>query len=145
MHRIKIPARINELASVAVDACLAVHRELGPGLLESAYETCLARELELRDVSFQRQCEVPLLYKGVSVAAGFRADIIIENVLILELKAVDSLLPIHEAQLITYLKLMDLPLGMLVNFNVPLVREGIQRVLNLYWKAPTDTCFPSAL
>jgi GxxExxY protein len=125
---------VESLAKLAVDAAFSVHVELGPGLLEGAYEACLARELQLRRVNFQRQLEVPLWYKGVLVEVGFRADVVLEQRLLLELKAVDGLLPIHDAQVITYLKLMNLPLGLLINFNVPLIKDGVHRVLNLHLK-----------
>lgn len=132
MRHIVVPPTIECLARVAVDACFSVHNELGPGLLENAYEACLARELDLRGVRYHRQLEVPLEYKGIMVEVGFRADIVLEQQLLIELKAIDALLPVHQAQIITYLKLMKLPLGLLVNFNVPLIRDGINRVLNLH-------------
>ncbi len=132
MKQIIIPKEVEEMATLAVDAAFAVHKELGPGLLESAYEGCFARELELRDVRYQRQLPVPLDYKGKLIEVGFRADIIIEQKLLIELKAVESIVPVHQAQVITYLKILRLPLGLLINFNEVLVKDGIHRILNLH-------------
>lgn len=131
MNRIVIPQEIERLATLAVDAAFSVHSELGPGLLESAYQACFAYELGLRGVAYQKELPVPLNYKGVRIEVGFRADVIIEQKLLIELKAVEQLLPIHKAQVITYLKLTKLPLGILINFNEVLIKHGIQRVLNL--------------
>jgi GxxExxY protein len=131
LNKIVIPSEIERLATLAVDAAFAVHTELGPGLLESAYQSCFVHELGLRGVAYQKELSIPLHYKGVLIEAGFRADVIIEQKLLIELKAVEQLLPIHKAQVITYLKLTRLPLGILVNFNEVLIRNGIQRVLNL--------------
>ncbi len=132
MKQIVIPAEVEVLAKVAVDAAFAVHTELGPGLLETAYEGCFAHELDLRGVKCQRQLPVPLNYKGKLIEVGFRADVVIEQKLLIELKAVEQVLPVHKAQVITYLKLMRLPLGLLINFNEVLIKTGIQRVLNLH-------------
>lgn len=129
--RIVIPEETEQLATTAVDAAYAVHRELGPGLLETAYEACFARELQLRGIDHQRQLPVPLDYKGVRVEVGFRADVVMGEKLLIELKAVERIVPVHKAQVITYLKLMRFPLGLLVNFNEVLIKHGIQRVLNL--------------
>lgn len=132
-QRLVIPAEVETLATLVVDAAFAVHTELGPGLLESAYQACLAHELLLRGVPHQLELPVSLNYKGKRIEVGFRADIVIEQKLLIELKAVEKVLPIHKAQAITYLKLMRYPLGLLVNFNEVLIRDGIQRVLNLNW------------
>jgi len=121
--------RLNELSNRVLGLCLEVHRELGPGLLESAYEEALAFELAQAGIAFARQCEVPLLYKGQPLSCGYRLDFIIEDQLILELKAVTELLPVHHAQLLTYLKLERRSLGLLINFNVPLLKKGICRVV----------------
>lgn len=122
--------RVNRLTENVIGAAIEVHRALGPGLLESAYEICLCRELSLRKLQFQRELALPLEYKGVKLDCGYRADIIVEEMLLLELKAVEALLPIHEAQLLSYLKLSRLA-GLLINFNVELLRHGIRRrVLN---------------
>ncbi len=128
---VRIPEAVESLAKIAVDAAFAVHTELGPGLLEGAYEACLSRELELRGVRHQRQLPVPLSYKGVRVEIGYRADVVVEGKLLLELKAVEGLLPIHTAQVITYLRLLKFPLGLLINFNEVLIKDGIHRVLNV--------------
>ncbi len=131
MLQIVIPEEVEKLATLAVDAAFAVHTELGPGLLESAYEACLAHELDLRGFRYQRQLPVPLNYKGKIVKVGFRADIVIEQKLLIELKAVDAVLPLHQAQVITYLKLLRMPLGLLVNFNEVLIKNGVHRIFNL--------------
>jgi GxxExxY protein len=121
--------RLNELSHRVIGLCMEVHRELGPGLLESAYEEALAYELAHAGLAFERQREAPLLYKGVKLNCGYRVDFIIENEIILELKAVSELLPIHHAQLLTYLKLERRSLGLLVNFNVPALKDGVRRVV----------------
>lgn len=131
MERIRIPADVEEIARAAVDAAFAVHTELGPGLLESAYEDCLVHELRLRGLSFVRQVPVPVDYKGVLIGTAFRADVIVEGKLLLEIKAAGELMAIHKAQVITYLKLLKLPLGLLINFNESLIRDGLMRVLNV--------------
>jgi GxxExxY protein len=118
---------LEDLARCVVDAGLAVHRELGPGLLESAYEHCLAHELETRSVSTRRQVPLPLTYKGVTLDAGYRIDLLVEEMLIVEIKAVEALTRLHEAQIITYLKLSKRRLGFLMNFNAPLFKEGVRR------------------
>jgi len=131
MNRIIIPPEIEKLATLAADSAFAVHSELGPGLLESAYQACFTHELELRGVGYQKELPVPLSYKGKRIEVGFRADVVMEQKLLIELKAVEQVLPIHKAQVITYLKLMKFPLGLLINFNEVLIKDGIQRVLNL--------------
>ncbi len=132
MKQITIPQDIEEMATLAVDAAFSVHKELGPGLLETAYEACFAHELELRGVKYQRQLPVPLNYKGKLIEVGFRADVIIEQRLLIELKAVETIIPVHHAQVITYLKILRLPLGLLINFNEVLIKDGIHRILNLH-------------
>jgi GxxExxY protein len=122
--------RANFLASVVVDAAIEVHRILGPGLLESAYEAALAHELGLRGISVERQVLLPVHYKGEYLDAGFRLDLVVGKLLIVELKAVQHIEPIHEAQLLTYLRLSGLWLGLLLNFNVPLMKNGIRRMVN---------------
>lgn len=129
--RVHIPADVERLATAIVDSAFAVHTELGPGLLESAYEACLSHELRVRGVKHQLQLPVPLNYKGIRIEIGYRADVVVEEKLLVELKAVDELLPIHTAQLVTYLRLKKLPLGLLINFNEVLIKHGIQRVLNV--------------
>ncbi len=120
----------NSISHKVVGAAIEVHRHLGPGLLESAYEECLCHELKLRGLSFERQKELAVHYKGSHLDCGYRLDILVEGVVILELKSVKKFEPIHEAQLLTYLKLSNLKLGLLLNFNVPLMRDGIQRIVN---------------
>jgi len=111
-------------------AAIEAHRNLGPGLLESAYEECLCRELVIRGLTFERQKPLPLSYKGIKLDCGYRLDIVVEGLVILELKAVDRIEPIHEAQLLTYLKLEKLKLGILINFNVRVLKNGIKRIVN---------------
>ena len=131
MERIKVSADVEVIARAAVDAAFSVPTELGPGLLESAYEDCLVHELRLRGMSFARQVPVPVNYKGALIGTAFRADIVVEGKLLLEIKAVEQLLGIHKAQVITYLKLLNLPLGLLINFDESLIRDGLMRVLNV--------------
>ena len=119
---------LNKLTGEVIGAAIEVHKVLGPGLLESVYEKCLCRELELRDVPHERQKDLPVKYKGIELDCGYRMDIVMPNELIVELKACESLLPIHEAQLLTYLKLTKTKLGLLINFNVPLLKNGIKRL-----------------
>ena len=120
---------INELTGAVIGAAIEVHKVIGPGLLESTYEVCLCREFELRKFPFEKQKELPVEYKGVRLDCGYRLDIIIANKLIVELKACDRLLPIHEAQLLTYLKLTGIKTGLLINFNVPVLKDGIKRLV----------------
>jgi len=120
---------IDKLSYEIIGACIEVHTNLGPGLLESAYEQCLCRELSLRGIKFEKQKPLPIEYKGVKLDCGYRLDIVVDNLVILELKAVDKILPINEAQLMTYLKLSGLNLGMLINFNVKRIKEGIKRIV----------------
>ena len=119
----------NQLSHEIIGAALEVHKALGPGLLESAYEECLAREFTVRDIAFERQVSLPVNYKGAAVDAGYRLDFLVSDLVVVELKAVDVLLPIHEVQVLTYLKLSRKKLGMLVNFNTARLREGIKRVV----------------
>lgn len=118
------------LTHQVIGAAMEVHRHLGPGLLESAYEECLCHELNALKIPYERQKALPVTYKGVSRDCGYRMDIVVNSSLLLELKSVESLLPIHEAQLLTYLRLSGLRLGLLVNFNVPLLKNGIKRMVN---------------
>lgn len=122
----------NPLSKEIIGAAIEVHRQLGPGLLESAYEECLAYELSQRDIPFERQKPVPVVYKGVRLDCGYRLGILVGGLVVVELKAVDRLAPIHQAQMLTYLKLAGCKLGLLLNFNVLKLRDGIKRVvLNL--------------
>ncbi|MCK6486998.1 MAG: GxxExxY protein [Planctomycetes bacterium] len=120
---------VDALASAVIDGAFAVHRELGPGLMESVYEACLCHELGKRGLAHRRQVVVPIRYDGIEVEAGLRLDLLVDERLIVELKAVDLLAPIHTAQALTYLKITGLQLALLINFNVPKLRDGIRRVV----------------
>jgi len=120
----------NELSNKIVGAAIEVHRTLGPGLLESTYEECLCHELFLNNIPFERQAGLPVVYKGNQLDCGYRIDIIVDRKVILELKSVADILPIHKAQLLTYLKLSGLKLGLMLNFNVVLMKDGINRFVN---------------
>jgi GxxExxY protein len=115
-----------------IGAATEVHRTIGPGLLESAYETCLCHELSLRKLAFVKQLSLPVDYKGIKLDCGYRLDIVVEKSVIIELKAVDKLLPIHQAQLLTYLKLAKLSIGLLLNFNVMKMKDGIVRIVKKF-------------
>jgi GxxExxY protein len=119
---------INKLMGEVIGAAIEVHKSLGPGLLESAYEECLCRELDLRNILFERQKALPIEYKGVRLDCGYRLDVVVDDRIILELKACDSLLPIHEAQLLTYLRLTGIKVGLIINFNVAVLKQGIKRL-----------------
>ena len=121
---------VNELTEKIIGAAIEVHRVLGPGLLESAYEACLAHELALRRVTFKRQQELPVTYKDVRLDCGYRLDLIVEGRVIVEIKAVERILAIHEAQLLTYLRLSRLKWGLLLNFHASALRHGIRRMAN---------------
>ena len=121
---------LNKLSKQIVDACVSVHKEMRPGLLESVYEYCLLKEFELRKINAESQVIIPLYYKRELLSKNFRVDILVENEIVLELKAVDTVLPVHEAQIISYLKLADKRLGFLLNFNVDLMKNGIKRFVN---------------
>jgi GxxExxY protein len=121
---------LEKLAKAVIDSLFEVHRELGPGLLESAYEMALCHEFTLRKIRFERQKPQPVIYKGVTLECGFRIDVLVEDELVLELKSVDALLPLHDAQLINYLRLADKRIGFLINFNVPRIKDGIRRRVN---------------
>ncbi len=120
----------DELTREIIGAAIDVHRLLGPGLLESTYEECLAFELQDRGMKFQRQLEIPIRYKGRQLKIGYRIDLLIDRQIIVELKSVQSIEPIHEAQLLTYLKLSNKRCGLLLNFNVPMMKQGVRRLLN---------------
>jgi len=121
---------LNKITGEIIGAAIEVHKVLGPGLLENIYEECLCVELIRRGMSFERQKELPILYKDAKLECGYRLDLLVENKIIVELKACEILLPIHEAQLLTYLKLSGNKLGLLINFNVPVLKEGIKRLAN---------------
>jgi GxxExxY protein len=113
-----------------IGAAIEVHRETGPGLLESVYEECLCYELSQRGLHFQRQVPLPVVYKGIKLDCGFKMDLLVEDTVVLELKTVEHLLPVHSAQLLTYLKLSGKQLGLLLNFNEPVLRRGLKRLVN---------------
>lgn len=121
---------IEEIARQIVDAAIKVHRALGPGLLESAYQQCLAYELRRRGLNVECAVSMPVLYESIKIDTGYRADMVVENCIIIENKTVDQLAPIHEAQLLTYLKLSKLHIGFLINWNVTLLKYGLKRVVN---------------
>lgn len=120
----------NQIATIIVDACYKIHTVLGPGLLESVYEVALAHELEQRGLTVDRQRMIPIVYEGVTLNEGFRADIIVEDKIIIELKSVETVAPVHKKQLLTYLRLSGKQLGFLVNFGAYLIKDGITRVVN---------------
>jgi GxxExxY protein len=120
----------NEVATILVDILFQVHKILGPGLLESVYEEAICYELTQRNLTFQRQRGIPVNYKQIKLDLGFRADIIVENCVIVEIKSIEALAPVHFKQVLTYLRLTDMKLGLLVNFNTNLIKEGIKRVVN---------------
>jgi GxxExxY protein len=128
------------LTSRIIGAAIEVHQALGPGLLESAYEECLAYEMQVRGLTFMRQVSLPVAYKGVNLDCAYRLDFLVENSVVLELKAIEALLPIHTAQVLTYLKLGGWTIGLLLNFNVPILRNGIKRLVLNY----NESSAPSA-
>ena len=127
--RVTVPDTIEALARSAVDSALAVHRALGPGLLESAYRDCLQIELASRGHQVEREQILPINYRGHTIPRAFRADLLVDRELLLELKAVETLLPVHRVQLVTYLRLLRLPLGLLINFNVDVLRSGLKSMV----------------
>ena len=129
---------LNHLSSQIIGAAIEVHKSLGPGLLESAYEECLCHELQICGLGFERQKPLPVVYKNVRLDCGYRLDVLVENRIILELKSCEQIDPIHKAQILTYLKLSDLKLGLILNFNVPVMKEGIVMILNGYLKENQD-------
>ena len=118
------------LTGSIIGAAIELHKMLGPGLLESAYELCLAHELSLAEISFDRQVPLPVTYKTLHLDCGYRLDFVVEKTVVLELKALEGLLPIHQAQLLTYLKLGGWPVGLLINFNTPVLKKGIKRMVH---------------
>jgi len=122
--------RLNEITEEIIGSAIAVHRALGPGLLESAYEACLAYELAQRGLAVERQKGLPVTYRGVKVDCGYRLDLLVEELVVVELKAIEKLDRIHEAQLLSYLKLSGYRVGLLINFNVRMLKQGIRRMVN---------------
>jgi GxxExxY protein len=127
------PARvrdINQVSGAIIGACIEIHKAVGPGLLESAYRECLCYELSVAGLGFEREKALPIEYKGVKLDCGYRLDLVVENTIVVELKNVERLAPIHSAQLLTYLRLTKLSLGLLINFNVPVLAQGVRRIAN---------------
>jgi len=120
----------NDISGKIIGAAIEVHKHLGPGLLESAYEECLCRELELRGINFERQVPLPLNYKGLKLDCGYRLDLLVDDCIIVEVKSVDALEPVHTAQVLSYLKLSGCRVGLLINFNVQVLKRGIRRLVN---------------
>jgi GxxExxY protein len=127
---VQMVEELHKLTEAIIGAAIAVHRELGPGLLESAYETCLAFELADRGLSVERQKELPVRYRGIQMDCGYRLDLLVQGQVIVELKAVEKLLPMHEAQLLSYLKLSGCKVGLLLNFNVRILKDGLKRLVH---------------
>ncbi len=129
-HRDTETQRLNQITEKIIGCAIEVHRALGPGLLESAYEECLCFELSHCGLKFERQVALPVVYKGVKLDCGYRIDIVVENLVIVEIKAIANILPVHEAQVLSYLKLDNKPLGLLLNFHVSVLKNGIKRIRN---------------
>ena len=121
---------LNKLSAKILDCAITVHKEMGPGLLESVYEQCLLKEFEIRNIKAVNQVAIPLVYKGYELSKDFKIDILVENEIIIELKSVEIMLPVFEAQIISYLKLANKRLGFLINFNVPILKQGFKRFVN---------------
>ncbi len=129
-HGVAIERQENDISGKIIGAAIEVHKKLGPGLLESAYEECLCCEMALRGIKFKRQVPLPLNYKGVDLDCGYRLDLLVEDKVIVELKSIEGLEPIHEAQMLTYLKLRNAWLGLIINFNVIMLKDGVRRLVN---------------
>ncbi len=138
-ENVRMNGKAVDITEQILGAAIAVHRALGPGLLESAYEACLAFELVDRGLAIVRQTALPVVYRGVRIDCGYRLDLVVEGEVIVEIKAVERILPVHEAQILTYLKLSELPVALLLNFNVPLLKDGIKRFVGhpaVWWPSP---------
>jgi GxxExxY protein len=138
-----IGSRLNKLTALIIEAAIAVHRVLGPGLLESAYLTCLIFELKRRGLKVDEQRPVPLEYCGLRLECGYRLDLLVDDLVVVEVKSVERLGPLHTAQMMTYLRLTDCPVGLVFNFNSPMLKQGIKRILNsrstkAEWGRPSD-------
>jgi GxxExxY protein len=118
---------LNELTGIIIGCAIEVHKNLGPGLLKSAYEECLSFELKQKGLMIEKQYPVPIVYKEIKLDYGYRIDVLVENTVVLELKVVDAINPVHEAQILTYMKLAGKPIGLLINFNISILKEGIRR------------------
>ncbi len=126
--------RINKVSNIVIGAAIDVHKELGPGLLESVYEECLKLELESKGIKVETQKDLPLIYKGQNTGKTYRIDMLVDDRVIVELKSVESLKPVNEIQIVTYLRLSNLRVGLLINFNVPVLKEGIKRKVNNFYE-----------
>jgi len=135
----------NEITGQIIDAAIAVHTALGPGLLESAYEVCLTHELRQRGMKVQAQVVLPIQYNGLNLDAGYRIDLLVEDIVIVELKAVEKMLPLYDAQILSYLRLRRLEVGLLINFNVVKLKEGLRRIVNNYSGPSPRSSAPSAV
>jgi GxxExxY protein len=122
--------RVNQITETIIGCAIAVHKVLGPGLLESAYEECTCHELSQNALNFRRQVPLPVSYKGVKLDCGYRMDLVVEELVVVEFKTVENLLPVHDAQLLSYLKLSGVPVGLLINFHVPVLKDGLRRIVN---------------
>jgi GxxExxY protein len=129
-HRDTETQRLNHITEKIIGCAIEVHRALGPGLLESAYEECLSFELTQVNISFERQVPLPVIYKGVKLDCGYRMDLVVESLIVVEIKAIERIQPVHEAQVLSYLKLGNKPLGLLINFHVPVLKSGLKRIRN---------------
>jgi GxxExxY protein len=136
------PLSMNDLTSRIIGAAIEVHRQLGPGLLESTYRACLCRELSLQGIAFTTERPLCLNYKGIALDCGYRIDVCVEERVVLELKSVEELKPLHTAQLLTYLKLSGMSVGLLMNFNVSVMKDGIRRVVNNFDETPSASSAP---
>lgn len=138
--------RDKELSHAIIGAAIEIHRNLGPGLLEAVYEECLAREFILREIPFERQKPIPLMYKDLKLECGYRLDFLVSSRIVVEIKSIEAIAPIHESVMLTYLRLSESPLGLLINFNVPILKDGIRRFVWHYQEkdnaeAPRDAEF----
>jgi GxxExxY protein len=126
------------LTNTIIGAAIDIHRSLSPGLLEAVYEECLAREFALRGIPFERQKPIPLIYKDLKLECGYRLDFLVSHRIVVEIKCIETLAPIHDSVMLTYLRLAEAPLGLLINFNVPILRDGIKRFVWHYQEGETD-------
>ncbi len=122
--------KINRITEKIIGCSIEVHRNLGPGLLESAYEKCLCYELTQAGFEYKQQLPLPVIYKGINLECGYRMDVVVEDLVIVEIKAIERILPVHEAQLLSYLKLYNKKVGLLMNFHVPMLKSGLKRIVN---------------
>ena len=145
--RAPFPKSVNQITDQIIGAAIEVHRHLGPGLLESAYEDCLCYELTQLGLGFQRQTHLPIYYKGIKLQSAYKMDLVVEEVVVVEIKATEETTPIQSAQLLTYLKASGRDVGLLINFNVPVLKRGLKRIVNHYTgpELTARTSAPSAL